>query len=115
MKSLKAASLPGSGNITITGMNGAAIDFDLPGSGNITADGIVDSVSAELGGSGNIVCGDLQAKSATVNLPGSGNVTVFASENLDVTISGSGSVTYRGNPAEVNQSVTGSGSIQAVP
>jgi hypothetical protein len=115
MKSLKAASLPGSGNITIAGMNGGAVEFDLPGSGNITADGVVDSVNAELSGSGNIVCGDLQAKSATVKLPGSGNVTIFASESLGVTISGSGSVTYRGDPAEFTQSVTGSGTIQAAP
>jgi hypothetical protein len=115
MKSLNAASLPGSGNITIAGMNGGAVDFDLQGSGNITADGSVDSVSAKLGGSGNIVCADLQAKSAAVKLPGSGNITVFASESLDVKISGSGSVTYRGNPAEFTQSLTGSGVIQAAP
>jgi hypothetical protein len=115
MKSLKAASLPGSGNITIADMDGGAVELDLQGSGNITADGIVDSVSTKLGGSGNIMCGDLQAKSAAVKLPGSGNVTVFASESLDVTISGSGSVTYRGDPAEFTQSVTGSGIIQAAP
>jgi hypothetical protein len=115
MKSLKAASLPGSGNITIAGMNGGEVELDLPGSGDITADGIVDSVGAKIGGSGNILCGDLQATSATVKLTGSGNVTVFASESVDVTISGSGSVTYRGDPAEVNQSVTGSGTIQAAP
>jgi hypothetical protein len=112
MKSLEAASIPGSGSITIAGMNAGKVKFDLRGSGNITADGTADSVDVSFGGSGNILCGDLQARSARVKLTGSGNVEVFASESLDVTLNGSGSVTYSGNPAQVHKSVPGSGSIE---
>jgi hypothetical protein len=112
MKSLEAASLPGSGNITITGLNAGKVKFELPGSGNITADGTADSVDVVFRGSGTILCGDLQARSARVKLTGSGNVDVFASESLDVTLNGSGNVTYRGNPADVHKSVPGSGSIE---
>jgi len=115
MKSLEAANLPGSGDITITGLKASSVDFDLPGSGNITADGTADTVKVNMGGSGNVQCGDLQAKSVTVTQNGSGNTTVFASENMDINFSGSGNVIYRGNPAKVNKSVTGSGSVQAQP
>jgi Putative auto-transporter adhesin, head GIN domain len=113
MKSLTAASLPGSGNITISGLNGGKVKVDLPGSGNITADGVVDSVNATLAGSGNILCGDLQAKSAWVRLDGSGNITVFASENLDASLNGSGNVNYRGNPGTIKTSGSNSSNIQA--
>ena len=115
MKSLQAASLPGSGNITIAGLDASSVNFNLGGSGNITADGAADSVDVNFSGSGNILCGDLQARSATVELTGSGNATVFATDSLDVTLKGSGNVFYRGDPAKVTQSVPGSGTIQAAP
>lgn len=115
MKSLEAASLPGSGSITIAGLDTRSVAFDLPGSGNITVDGRVDSMNVTLDGSGNLLCGELQAQSARVDLSGSGNVTVFASESLDATIRGSGNVFYRGSPAKVNKSVPGSGNVLAEP
>jgi hypothetical protein len=115
LKALRSASLTGSGNITIGGLSGGSLRLDLSGSGNISAAGTVEALSATLGGSGNILCDDLQASSASVEINGSGNVTVYASQRLEATISGSGAVTYRGNPAQVEQSVSGSGSIQPAP
>lgn len=115
VKSLDSASLTGSGNITISDMNADAASINLQGSGNITTSGKAQNVQATLTGSGNIVCADLQASSATVRISGSGNISVNASQSLDASISGSGTIKYRGNPTRVNQSVTGSGSINPIP
>jgi hypothetical protein len=115
MKVLDTASIPGSGNIDIAGLQGGSVKFSLPGSGNITATGTTDTLNIDIGGSGNIVCTDLQAKSVTVTIGGSGNASVYASESLNVRVSGSGNVQYRGNPASVNKSISGSGSVNAVP
>jgi hypothetical protein len=115
MKALKGVTLPGSGNITIAGLEAKTIDLNLSGSGNITADGEADTVNVSMGGSGNIICSDLQARSAQVRLTGSGNISVFAEDALDVNLRGSGSVTYRGEPQHINTSIPGSGSVQAVP
>ena len=115
MKKLTEASIPGSGNIVISGLSGEKVKLELPGSGNITANGSVDSVNITLPGSGNILCGDLQAKTATVRLNGSGNIEVYASEDLDVNLNGSGNVTYRGNPPNIDTSAPGSGEVRAAP
>jgi hypothetical protein len=115
VKSLDVVRVSGSGNITIHNLAGKTVKFDLPGSGNLTAAGTADQVIASIGGSGNILCGGLEARSATVKLSGSGNVKVFASDSLDASIGGSGTIQYRGNPAAVNQSVTGSGNIISIP
>jgi len=115
VRSLDAASISGSGNITITAVDSKNFRIELPGSGNISIAGKADRATVSLKGSGNILCGDLQAQSVRVDLDGSGEVTVFASERLDATIRGSGSVRYRGNPVDVNQAVSGSGSINPVP
>jgi hypothetical protein len=115
MPSLEAASLSGSGNITINGVNSETLMLNLPGSGNINVSGTARRVTVSLNGSGNIQCGDLEAQAVDASLNGSGNVNVYASQHLGVTIRGSGSVHYRGNPAEVNQSVLGSGSVDPIP
>jgi len=51
----------------------------------------------------------LKTKECEVEIYGSGDCDVNVSESLDVRINGSGNVTYKGNPAEVNQKVSGSG------
>jgi hypothetical protein len=111
MESLNGITLSGSGNITVSGMNGDSLAVNLPGSGNITVTGTSTSVQISLLGSGNIYCNELQAKSATVKLNGSGNIEVFASQNLDASLLGSGTIRYSGNPSQVSKSITGSGSI----
>ena len=81
----------------------------------INVSGSARRVTVSLNGSGNIQCGDLEAQAVDVGLNGSGDVTVYASQHLGVTIRGSGSVHYRGNPTEVSQSVLGSGSVDPIP
>lgn len=115
VKFLDGASITGSGNIDIKNMAADNTTVDLSGSGNITVAGTAKSIQATLTGSGNINCGDLLVQTATVSLRGSGNVTVNTSGSLDANITGSGNIKYRGNPAKVNQSVTGSGSINSIP
>lgn len=114
MKELKAVSLPGSGFITIDGLDAERVEFELPGSGTINASGVVDELQVSLPGSGELECQDLQARTAEVKLGGSGIVKVFASQGLDAAISGSGTIQYSGNPANVKEKVTGSGEVVAV-
>jgi hypothetical protein len=111
MKSLQSLTLSGSGNINVADLAAKDLQVDLPGSGNITVSGTADRVDLRLPGSGNLFCSGLKASAATVSVSGSGQVTVYASESLDVSLSGSGAIRYEGNPAQVSKSVTGSGSI----
>ncbi|NUM48503.1 MAG: DUF2807 domain-containing protein [Anaerolineales bacterium] len=115
MKSLDTVTISGSGNVTIDGLVSDLVRFEVPGSGNITAQGTANTVNATINGSGNILCGDLQAKTADAQISGSGNITVYVTESLYASIAGSGTVEYRGNPAKVDQSVSGSGSVTAKP
>lgn len=112
MKSLDSVILSGSGNITVAELNGDSFKVALLGSGIINASGTVDQVNISLDGSGNINCEDLKARAASVRLTGSGNISVYASNSLDANLSGSGNIRYSGNPANINQTVTGSGSIR---
>jgi len=111
MNALKGVTLSGSGNIDVTQMAGDSLTVTLPGSGNISVTGTATTVNISLSGSGNVYCSGLHAKSATVRLNGSGNVEVFANQNLDARILGSGTIHYGGNPAQISKNISGSGSI----
>ncbi|HTP00614.1 MAG TPA: head GIN domain-containing protein [Anaerolineales bacterium] len=111
MKSLKDLTLSGSGNINVGAMTGPELTVDVSGSGNVTVEGTVDNLTVDLSGSGNVNANNLKAKSAKVGVSGSGDVKVNVSDTLDASISGSGNIRYEGNPAQVNKSVTGSGTI----
>ena len=104
-------TLSGSGNLSVSGVTGPVFAVDLAGSGEITVTGTADSVSINLPGSGNVHCDGLKARSAKVTLLGSGIVTVYASESLDASILGSGTIRYSGNPAQVTKNISGSGTI----
>jgi hypothetical protein len=111
MRSLKGVRLSGSGNINIDAMSGTDLMVDLPGSGDIHVEGIIDHLTVNLPGSGNVDCSRLKARSVNATLSGSGNITVNASEALDASVPGSGTIRYEGNPPQVKKSITGSGAI----
>jgi hypothetical protein len=112
---LEAVTVSGSGNVLIMDMSGDHLELDVNGSGTITAHGAVESLLATVSGSGKVLSSDLQAAAADATLDGSGDIMVYATDNLKVNLDGSGNVRYRGNPAQLDQSVNGSGSLAAMP
>lgn len=102
--------LNGSGNISIQDISAKNIDTSLQGSGDIELEGTADIENVTVNGSGNYRAGELETSSAEINIPGSAEVTVWASDDLEVRINGSGNVSYYGRPA-IDQSGSGSGSL----
>ncbi len=99
----------GSGNLEVAG------EFDqirsyVGGSGSIKVSGTALSQKADVAGSGKIDGLYLESVSARAHIKGSGSVRVWAKEKLDVKISGSGNVYYKGFPG-VSTSISGTGKL----
>jgi hypothetical protein len=109
--SLDALTVQGSGNITVTGINSPSLTVQLPGSGTIHAAGTTARLEVTIAGSGTALLSRLIARDATASIDGSGSIVLTATHSLDASISGSGTILYKGNPAQVTKSVTGSGAI----
>jgi hypothetical protein len=114
LKHLEAIQITGSGKVTIPQVMADWLKFELSGSGHLTARGSVDELHEVLSGSGNIDTADLQATAARVDLPGSGNIAVWVTQSLNVTLDGSGSVTYYGHPDQFEQDIHGSGEVHGL-
>ena len=88
----------GSGNVDISNLETDSIDISSSGSGNFTLAGKTDSLKISTNGSGGCDAGNLKSRDCIIDINGSGNNTVNVSDTLDVSIDGSGDVSYIGNP-----------------
>lgn len=109
--SLDSVRLSGAGTVTVDGHDLERLNVSVPGAGTIRGSGDVQRLEIALGGTGDIELAELVAGAVTVTLSGAGNVHVHATDSLDATVSGTGSVFYAGDPASVSQAITGTGVI----
>jgi len=128
---LRAATVAGSGDISIDAIKGDQFAGKLAGSGDLTVDsasvqslklslagsgdakvGSGDVQSADYGivGSGDIDARGVRAQQLTVSIAGSGDVDAQATGMANVSVMGSGDVTVTGG-AKCNVSKAGSGDV----
>jgi hypothetical protein len=101
----------GSGGATVTGVNLTSVVVDLSGSGDVELGGQAAAAKVTVAGSGDYNGSALVTDQTEVNADGSGAASVNATKRLVATVSGSGDVTYLGNPAEITKDVSGSGEL----
>jgi len=111
IKSDKAAiEISGSGSASIQTITVQSFSAKLTGNGALEVGGTTTDQIINLSGSGNYDGEKLASKTAIVKTDGSGGATVQVSDTLNATISGSGSITYIGNPT-VTQKSSGLGKV----
>lgn len=106
------SDVSGSGRVVFAATIDALADFGISGSGKIEASGSADMVKANISGSGKVLAADLETNRCDIRISGSGDVEISVKNELDANISGSGSVSYRGNPKKVNSNASGSGKVR---
>jgi hypothetical protein len=111
VKDLNGLAVSGSGNVTVTKLATTAFNTSISGSGTITVNGTAVDQNLEITGSGRYQAEELTSESAKINISGSGVASVRVTDELDVHISGSGTLTYTGDPKEVTQEISGSGKL----
>lgn len=111
MKKLMNASMSGTGDIDIDGVDADLVQFDLSGTGTNTAYGKVRKLIASLPGMGFIVCMGLDADTVIADHSGTGEIIVRTEHSLDANITGVGAINYYGDIANIIKTVTGYGKI----
>jgi len=101
----------GAGDVKVTAVKNDQISLESDGAASMVANGTTKSIKITSNGAGSIDAGNLQADKAQVSVSGAASIDCYATEQLDVNISGVGNVTYGGNPKTVNKHISGVGSI----
>ncbi|MDJ0646858.1 MAG: head GIN domain-containing protein [Flavobacteriaceae bacterium] len=86
------------------------LEITLTGVGDVELEGMTNILDITLTGVGDIETFELNSNICNVNLTGAGDVEVFVDNELDVIITGVGTVFYKGTPS-ITSNITGSGSI----
>ena len=133
LKEVSGLELSGSGTVTAEKLTTDHLSIEISGFGRVhigtfTAEGLVLRVSGSgdfelagkvvkqdvrMDGKANYRAGKLESETAAVEVRGWCDAAVWATDSLDVQISGRGSVKYYGNP-RVTQEISGSGSVRSL-
>jgi hypothetical protein len=103
-------NINGAGQASINDLNADSVNIQITGTGNVQLAGEVAQQNISIDGAGNVQAGDLRSVNTTVKVNGLGNGTVWATETLDVTINGGGTLGYYGAP-NITQNINGAGDI----
>lgn len=102
--------MSGSGDITVD-VEANSVEAKMSGSGDINLSGTAENFEATISGSGDIKAYDLSADNVDATVSGSADIKVTANKMLKARVSGSGDISYRGNPEKVDTRASGSGDI----
>jgi hypothetical protein len=83
----------------------------INGAGDANLQGSATIANFTITGAGNIFASTLDTDECTIVISGTGDVRVHVNNKLNVTISGTGSVYYTGDPDDIVTNITGTGSV----
>ena len=101
-----------SGSLALTDTHTQDLTVRIDGSGSVTLDGSSVSLDLTMDGSGDFSGEDLRTQKASASIAGSGSAWMFVTDTLRASVSGSGGLTYAGDPVQVATDVTGSGTVE---
>ena len=90
------------------------LKLDCSGASKIRLSGYSNQAKLDLSGASDIFGYDLLVENYDIEISGAGNAQINVTKKLRAEISGAGSIKYKGTPADVDQSVSGAGSIKKV-
>ncbi len=106
------SNISGSGKVVIAAAISGTADVSVSGSGKMEASGTANEIKTTISGSGKVLAANLEVDKCEVRISGSGDVEINVKSDLDANISGSGSVSYKGNPSHVSSHASGSGKVR---
>ena len=105
--------ITGTGNISLNNFSGIdGITASLSGTGNFTAEENIDVENLNIinSSTGDFFGFEINCNDAIANASGTGDTELTANNTLDVIISGTGDVAYKGMPS-ITSEVTGTGNL----
>lgn len=104
--------MSGASKAKIDQIKARKIDVEVSGATSVTIKGKADVLDIDASGASKVNCYNLEARDVSVDISGAGIAKVNVSGTLDVDISGSGEVHYKGNPENIRKEVSGSATIR---
>ena len=111
VESLCNVEADGASTVHIENDSTNELSLTINGSGTMEAAGVARYGEYTINGSGTFAVDQLKAREVSITVNGAGTATVYASESLEASVIGTGTVNFYGNPQHVKRNITGIGSI----
>lgn len=108
---LEGLSVNGAGHIDVKGLNNDKFEIDTNGAATIVVSGNTKVIDVGANGAGKIDAENLRAPRAVVDSRGVARIDLGVTDQLDVTVSGPSTVTYKGDPV-MNKTIHGPGKVE---
>ena len=111
---INEVAIPGTGNVSLRDFTHFDdLNLSIGGHGDISILTPMksDVTSISIAGHGSFYGFPLETRDCHVKINGHGDCEVHVTDELDITIKGTGSVTYKGDP-QVKQNIPGNGSVE---
>lgn len=106
--------IAGSGDIEVAALNTKDLEVTIAGEGELKVlSGTVTNAKYNIAGAGELNNYELHTLNTTIEIAGSAEAEISATEKLDISVGGAGTVSYKGNPV-VTKEIAGSGTITKV-
>lgn len=104
----------GSSQVQLSGLKVNKLTIKASGSFKGQASGSASKQEISISGAGDYRGKELKTNETKVSISGSGAAEIFASEKLEIKISGAGTVKYAGSPKKLDQEISGAGKVNQV-
>lgn len=108
---LEGLSVNGAGHVDVKGLNNDKFEIDTNGAATIVVSGNTKVIDVGANGAGKIDAENLRAPRAVVDSKGVARIDLGVTDQLDVTVSGPSTVTYKGDPV-LNKTIHGPGKVE---
>ena len=108
---LEGLSVNGAGRVDIKGMNNEKFEIDTNGAPTITVAGTTKVIDIGANGAVKVDTTKLHASRGVVETNGASRVDLDVSDQLDATVNGPSTITYKGDPV-VNKTIRGPGKVE---
>ena len=98
--------ISGNGKI-ITPVKTGKLYVKISGNGKLKLNGTANDLEMDISGNGKLDAEELHVKNVTANISGIGKCLIDVTDNLEVNISGNGTVYYKTEPAHITKHVSG--------
>jgi len=100
----------GAGDVLITDVDAQQVTVQIDGTGSVQLRGEADQVDVHIEGAGEFHGDQLTTRTAVAGIDGAGDITVHATDTLDASITGAGTIRHTGD-AEVTENIDGLGEV----
>ena len=108
---LEGLSVNGAGHIEVKNVNNEKLEIDVNGAPTIAVSGTTKTIDIGANGAGKIDAHNLHADRGVVDSRGVAHIDVDVANQLDVSVQGPSTVTYKGDPV-VNKNIKGPGKVE---